>query len=176
MTLPIRKKAMIATERLILKPYASEDVDGLVDLLINPEITRTFMVPDYQSREQMETLAKKLIAFSQTEDTEHLEYGIYLDGKIIGFVNDCGIVNDENEIGYVIHPDHQGHGYATEAVLAIIHELQEMGFHKVACGYFVENSVSRRVMEKCGMHQTSFTSEEMYRGELHRCHYCELCL
>ena len=51
------------------------------------------------------------------------------------FINDCGIKGEEIEIGYVIHPDHQGHGYATEAVRAIICELREMGFRKVIAGY-----------------------------------------
>ena len=75
MAFPIQKKALIETQRLTIKPYALEDVDGLVDLLTNPEITKTFMVPKFESLEQMEDLAKKLIVFSQKEDTRHLEYG-----------------------------------------------------------------------------------------------------
>ncbi len=176
MAVQIKKKALIETERLTIKPYALEDVDGLVDLLINPEITKTFMVPKFESLEQVEKLAKKLIVFSQEDDTKHFEYGIYLDGKLIGFVNDCGIEDDEIEIGYVIHPDYQGHGYATEAVRAIICELREMGFHKVSAGFFVENTASYCVMEKCGMHLTDVSDEEEYRGEHHICHYCEISL
>lgn len=57
MAIPIRKKAMIKTERLIIKPYASEDVDGLVELLINPEIVKTFMVPNFDSLEQVKKFA-----------------------------------------------------------------------------------------------------------------------
>ena len=38
----IKKKALIEAERLIIKPYSSENVDGLVNLLMNPEITKTF--------------------------------------------------------------------------------------------------------------------------------------
>ena len=176
MALPIKKKTLIKTERLTIKPYALEDMNGLVDLLINPEITKTFMVPKFESLEQMENLAKKLIFFSQEEDTNHLEYGIYLDGKIIGFVNDCGIEDEEIEIGYVIHPNYQGHGYATEAVRAIICELRVMGFHKVTAGFFAENTASRRVMEKCGMEKTDVIDEEEYRGEFHICRYCEISL
>ena len=135
MALPIKKKALIKTERLIIKPFSAADVDGLVNLLLNPEITKTFMVPKFESVEQMKNLAEKLIDFSREEDTTHLEYGICLNGKIIGFINDCGIKDEEIEIGYVIHPDNQGHGYATEAVRAIICELREMGFRKVIAGY-----------------------------------------
>lgn len=176
MALPIKKKARIETERLIIKPLALEDVDGLVELLINPEIVKTFMVPNFDSPEQAKTLAKKLIAFSKIEDTSHLEYGIYFEGRLIGFVNDCGMKDDEIEIGYVIHPDYQGRGYATQTVRAILSELREMGFHRVTAGYFAGNAASRRVMEKCGMWQTDVVVEEEYRGQHHMCYYCEIRL
>lgn len=175
MALPIKKKAQIKTERLILKPYSEQDIDTFIDLLTNPEITSTFMVPELESRSRAEELVRKLIVFSQPDDTKHLEYGIYLNGKMIGFVNDCENEDDEIEIGYVIHPQYQGRGYATEAVHAVIAELREMGFRKVTAGYFSENTASLRVMEKCGMQKTTITDEEDYRGKRHICKYCEIC-
>ena len=81
--------------------------------------------------------------------------------------------NDTIEIGYVIHLDYQGKGYATEAVHAMIEELLKMGFRKVKAGYFEENVASRRVMEKCGMKQLSYTDEIEYRGIVHKCFYYE---
>ena len=176
MARPIKKKARIETERLILKPYAPEDADGLAALLMNPEVTKTFMAPEFTSFGQAKDLAEKLIAFSREEDTAHLEYGIYLDGRLVGFVNDCGIEDEDIEIGYVVHPDYQGRGYATEAVKAVIGELREMGFRKVMAGFFEENEASRRVMEKCGMRQTGVTDEKTYRGRRHVCRYCEIDL
>ncbi len=79
----------------------------------------------------------------KVEDTAHLEYGVYLDNRMIGFVNDCGTEGDAIEIGYVIHTQCQGYGYATEAVKAVLKELQEMGFQKVKAGFFEENTASR---------------------------------
>ncbi|MDO4372459.1 MAG: GNAT family N-acetyltransferase [Clostridia bacterium] len=175
MALPIREKTQIKTERLILKPYSEQDMDALIDLLTDPEITSTFMVPEMGSRSCAEELVKKLIGFSQPDDTKHLEYGIYLGEKMIGFVNDCGVEEDEIEIGYVIHPQYQGHGYATETVHTVLAELCEMGFRKVTAGYFAENTASLRVMEKCGMQRTTITEEEDYRGKRHLCRYCEIC-
>lgn len=63
--------------------------------------------------------------------------------------------------------------YATEAVHAMIEELLKMRFCKVKAGYFEENEASRRVMEKCGMKQLSYTDEIEYRGIVHKCFYYE---
>lgn len=173
---PIFKKTLIRTERLTLMPYRACDRERLVEMLLDPGITETFMVPDYPEREQYGELADKLIAFSSPEDTVHLEYGVYLNGYMIGFVNDCGHDEETLEIGYVIDPAYKGHGYATEAVRAVIGEIRSMGFKRVIAGFFEGNTGSRRVMEKCGMHLNGNTDEEEYRGKVLRCYECEMDL
>lgn len=60
------------------------------------------MVPDFETAEHTVALANKLISFSQVNDTQHPEYGIYPGGKLIGSINDCGIEENELEIGYVL--------------------------------------------------------------------------
>ena len=92
---------------------------------------REYWLMNFETRDKEVELAKKLVGFSQIDDTNHLEYGIYLAGKLIGFINDCGFENNEIEIGYVVHPDYQGQGYATESVKAVIEDIRDMGFKKV---------------------------------------------
>lgn len=170
----IIKKKLIKTERLELKPCTEADLDELVGLLTNAEITKTFMVPSYESIEQYKDLARKLIEFSRVDNLTHLESGIFLDGKLIGFINDCGFDDEELEIGYVISPEYKGQGYATEAVGAMLAELKVMGFRRVTAGFFEGNEGSKRVMEKCGMHLTDDIEYEEYRSETHKCYYCEI--
>ena len=143
-----------------------------MELLTLPEVTATFMVPDFREESELRALVEKLIAFSQVGDTAHLEVGVYLNGRMIGFINDCGIGEDDIELGYVIHPAQQGHGYAAEAVRAVIGELFGMGFTRITAGYFEENAASRRVMIKCGMRPIERTDVEEYRGRRHLCRYC----
>lgn len=170
----ILKKERIVTDRLTLHPYREEDRERLVQMMQNPEITATFMVPDYTEESQFYALADKLIGFSQIEDTTHLEYGVFFDGYMIGLVNDCGYDDDAIEVGYVIDPAYKGRGFATEAVSAVINELREMGFKKVIAGYFEGNIGSLKVMEKCGMRPNGHTDEEEYRGKIYKCFECEM--
>ena len=174
MSRQILKKEHIITDRLTLGPYRKEDRERLTEMMRNPEITSTFMVPDYSEEVQFYTLADKLIEFSQINDTAHLEYGIYLDDYMIGFVNDCGYDDETIELGYVIDPAFKGRGFATEAVNAVINELHEMGFKKVVASFFEGNIGSRTVMEKCGMHLNGNSDYEEYRGKKYKCYECEM--
>ena len=174
MNLPIQKRALIQTERLTIRPYSKQDVVSLAELLENQSIAETFMVPEFETRAQALALAERLVSFSQISDTTHLEYGIYRMQTLIGFVNDCGVEGDAIEIGYVIHPQYQGQGYATEAVRAVIAELRTMGFRTVRAGFFAENTASRRVLEKCGMTASGLAEPEEYRGKLHTCIYYQV--
>ena len=176
MSRPIIKKEQIFTDRLTLRPFRKEDGARLVEMMRNPEITATFMVPDYPEEAQFHALADKLIDFSQAEDTAHLEYGICRDGYLIGFINDCGHNDDAIEVGYVIDPAYKGQGYATEALKTVICELREMGFKKVLAGFFEGNIGSFKVMQKCGMRLNGRTNEEEYRGRTLKCYECEMML
>ena len=93
---------------------------------------------------------------------------------MIGFLSDVEIKDGTVELGYVIHPDYQNRGYATEALTASIHELFRQGYSKIRTGYFEENPASRRVMEKSGMHPVSRVDTIEYRGEIHKCLYYEI--
>ena len=176
MSRPIIKKERISTERLTLRPFRKEDSARLVEMMQDPEITLTFMVPDYPEEAQFYALADKLIALSQPEDTAHLEYGICRDGEIIGFINDCGHNDEAIEVGYVIDPAYKGQGYATEALKAVIQELREMGFKRVLAGFFEGNIGSYKVMQKCGLRLNGRTNEEEYRGKTMKCYECEMLL
>ena len=164
-----QKRERLTTQRLVLKPFEESDKPQMLKLLYDAEVSKTFMIPELENVEQAEKLFGKLAEFSR--DEEHFEYGIYLDGLCIGFVNDCGIEDTEIEIGYVILPAYQGKGYASEAVSACISELFDMGYARVTAGHFVENPASRRVMEKCGMHPIDFEEDIPYRGAVHHCLY-----
>jgi RimJ/RimL family protein N-acetyltransferase len=71
----------------------------------------------------------------------------------------------EAEIGWVIAPDHQGQGLATEAARAALDIcFTHLHVRRVTAGCFVENSASWRIMEKIGMRR----EHHSHRDGLHR--------
>jgi ribosomal-protein-alanine N-acetyltransferase len=58
------------------------------------------------------------------------------------------------ELGYGIHPEHRGVGYATEAAAALVRwGLARDGVLRVAARCADTNAASIRVLEKAGMHR-----------------------
>lgn len=160
---------MLKTERLVIKPFEPEDRDDAIELLTSSEIGKTYMLPEFQEKSEAEPLFQKLCKLSHSE--EHYQRGIYLENKLIGFLNDVEINGGKIEMGYVIHPDHWGKGLGTEAFSAVIEDLFRRGFSQVVAGAFSENTASRRVMEKCGMHRLEQEEDLEYRGKTFRCVY-----
>jgi RimJ/RimL family protein N-acetyltransferase len=70
------------------------------------------------------------------------------------------------ELGWVLHPDHVGHGYATEAVRELIRLcFEDLGLRRLTANCFAANDASWRLMERVGMRRELYTVRE----SLHRC-------
>ncbi len=72
-----------------------------------------------------------------------------------GIVGDVAVWLDADQqlalVGYTLAPEHQGHGYATEAVRAVVDWLFRIGrVHRIAATIDPRNLASARVLERCG--------------------------
>ncbi len=163
------KSFTLKTERLELHAFTEQDLEAALSIFYNEEVKKTYMLPDFPSRENAVALFERLTRLS--ENPSRFVYGIYLDNNLIGFLNDVEIADATIEVGYVIHPSYQNKGYMTEALKACIEELFRIGYETVKAGYFEENPASGRVMEKSGMKKIEYTDTIEYRGKVHKCLY-----
>ena len=163
------KPTTIKAERLTLTSISECSINDMCDIFENKEVALTYMLPVFECKYDMEKLARRLIELSK--DSARFVYGVYLDKKLIGFVNDVEIANSAIELGYVINPKFKNNGYATEALMASIKTLLDMGYNEVKTGAFIENLASFRVMEKAGMSKSDYTDQISYNGKMHTCAY-----
>lgn len=160
---------MITTKRLVIKPYSDEDQEDMISLLMNEEVKLTYMIPDFNNRDEAVSMFKKIKERSYSD--KHYEFGIYKDNQLIGWVNDVDRDLDRIEVGYVIHPNHHNNGYATEVLKAIIEDIFLKGFNEIAAGAFESNKSSIRVMEKCGMKRIDREEDIIYQNKSQHCVY-----
>ncbi len=157
------------TKRLEVKPVSEADRAAVLDLLTDDVVKQTYMVPDFQSREEAAMLFERLKDLSMQED--RCVAGIYLNQAFIGVLNETDVSGSSIELGYAILPQFHNHGYGTEVLTDAIAYLFEHGFDEVVAGAFQENEASIRVMLKSGMTRLEHQDEIEYRGTLHRCVY-----
>lgn len=75
------------------------------------------------------------------------------DGAVVGEIG-CSVEDssDTGYVGYTVVRPCWGHGYATEALRALLaHVLAEPAIRRVVAETMVGHTASRRVMEKAGM-------------------------
>lgn len=154
---------------IFLGPIGEAHRESVLDILTSAAVAETYMLPMYASREEAAPLFGRLADLSREEN--RFVRGIFLGNKLVGFLNDVEIEHGSIELGYAIHPDFWGRGYATGALRLAIGDLFKKGYREVVCGAFAENTASLRCMEKAGMVPLAKTDEIEYRGKLHRCVY-----
>jgi len=66
-----------------------------------------------------------------------------------------------------MHPDHRGHGYATEAAAAMLGlGFEGLGLHRIVGRLDARNDASARVLERLGMRREAhFVENEFVKGE-----------
>jgi RimJ/RimL family protein N-acetyltransferase len=159
----------IQTKRLELKSMGEKDLPALVELLTDEIVGKTYMVPEFESKAQAQALAERIAAMSREEN--RYVAGIFLDGRLIGMLNETERQEDTIEVGYAIDSRYHGRGYGTEALTGAIGFFHARGFREVVAGAFEGNAASLRIMEKSGMRRMEKTDTVTYRGTEHRCIY-----
>jgi RimJ/RimL family protein N-acetyltransferase len=146
----------LETDRLLLRPFAPSDHDAMLAIFSRKEVVEYLYEGPHDEEEVRRRLDQK-IAWRQIDgpgDVLRLAVLLKANGRVIGDVVLTWIDNEhrQGEIGYVLHPDHKGKGYATEAVSVLLRVAFEvLELHRVFGRTEVRNVGSVRVMEKLGM-------------------------
>jgi RimJ/RimL family protein N-acetyltransferase len=74
--------------------------------------------------------------------------------------------HNQAEIGFVLHPDHQGHGYAVESMRELLRiGFEDAGLHRIVGRCDAENVASAALMKRLGMRQEAhFRENELIKG------------
>ena len=152
-----------------LRKIQDSDKENMLDILTSDRVNQTYMLPDFEKREDAIPLFERLKNMSQ--DKKVYVRAIDLDGALIGFINQVEITEESMELGYVVHPEYHGKGYMTKALPIAIAQVHEAGYREVITGAFSQNTASLRVMEKCAMEKMEKSDQIEYRGKTHTCLY-----
>jgi RimJ/RimL family protein N-acetyltransferase len=134
-------------------------------------VTRWLPWPSRTPEQTRESLAMKIKATGIVADGDTFTPAIEVkaSGELAGDVMIHAVSHEHRsgEIGYLLHPDHQGKGYMTEACRPML----ELGFtcfgmRRIVGRLEPRNAASARVLERLGMRKEAHLVEnEWLRGE-----------
>lgn len=76
----------IKTKRLEIMPFRTKDFPDLGKLLTDSRIKEFYMIPDFETVTALNGLIQKIVQNSRSD--LQFERGIFLDDRLIGFVNE----------------------------------------------------------------------------------------
>jgi RimJ/RimL family protein N-acetyltransferase len=161
----------LETDRLLLRPFAPSDHEAMLAIFSRPDVVELLYHGPLDEDEVRERLSVKTTQRSIEGPGDILRLAVLLkaNGRVIGDVLLNWMENEhrQGEIGFVLHPDHQGKGYTTEAAGVLLQVAFEvLGLHRVSGRTEIRNLASTRVMEKLGMRREAhFVENEFVKDE-----------
>lgn len=149
----------IVTDRLRLRRARPTDLDDLHAVLSHPLAMRFWSTPPHADREQTRAWLAGMIA-SPPELSD--DFVVELEGRVVGKAGFYRLP----DIGYILHPDVWGRGYATEALTAVVaHVFATRGVERLTADVDPRNAASLRLLDKLGFVETARASRTWLIGD-----------
>jgi RimJ/RimL family protein N-acetyltransferase len=159
------------TERLVVRPYTRDDVKFVFDMYSRWEVQRFIGATPRVLESTHEALAaiERWRAISQSDALSGAwALTLRTSGEPVGTVMLKQLplsapsrplpLSDDYEIGWHLHPDHWGRGYATEAGAGVMRHAFDAGLPEVLAVVYPDNEPSKQVARRLGMEYAGRTA------------------
>jgi len=157
----------LATERLVLRPFEPGDLMAVFDLYQRKEVCRYLFWGPLDLDGARDHLDGRMgrTRIGSDGDAIRLAGVDRSTGRMIGefMLRVTSIEHRQGEVGWMIHPDVQGRGLATEAAAELLRAAFEtLGLHRIVADADPRNAASLRIMEKLGMRREADYIEQFF--------------
>lgn len=163
------------TDRLVLRPLRLGDVDAILAFRSLPEVV-VHLSHDVLTRDEVEARIRERMARGLPGATQPL-LGLAVEegrtGRVVGDVmlrlepshSIARTPTDEWEgtIGYALHPDVHGRGFAAEAAAELLSiGFRDLGLRRITADAYADNIASNRVLRRIGMrHEATIRAKSL---------------
>jgi len=161
----------VETKRLIIRRMSDSDLGNFLAYQTLPEVMRYQPYESATPDSAAIFLAKQASAPDPGEEGGYLAFVVHhkQDEKMIGEVSIEVFPRAQSRggIGWSLHPDYHGQGYAHEAAQVLLtYGFSFLGLHRLTTYCDVRNVASYRLMERIGMRREGHSLRSMLlRGE-----------
>ncbi|MFC9976611.1 GNAT family N-acetyltransferase [Spirillospora sp. NPDC127200] len=147
---------LIEGQRVTLREFASDDVDGVLAVYGDPTVTEHLSF-EPRSRQQVTATLEAVMAAARVEPrTEYSLAAAGPDGAVVGFarlaVDAQHPGQSSAQLGFAMRADRWGQGLGTEMVELLLRlGFAELGLYRLWGARSPDNAASARLMTKLGM-------------------------
>ena len=143
----------LESKRLVLRRMDKIDVKEIFAMRSDPEIMK--YIPRPLAKNEEEALEHLALIDSGLEKNEAINWAITIKGssKLVGIIGFYRTKHEDyrSEIGYILLPEVNGKGIASEAVEIVVEfGFNEMNLHSIEAVIDPENIASEKVLQKNG--------------------------
>ncbi|HYH34364.1 MAG TPA: GNAT family N-acetyltransferase [Nocardioides sp.] len=160
---PARPDLPIRTERLLLRRHRPEDIDDIHAYYGRGDVA-TYLLHDPWPRAEFDDRMRE---WDQAAESDVFGFVLEYDGRVVGDMVLMFRGLSQAELGWVVHPDYAGRGFATEAARVLLDlGFGHYGFHRIYADLDARNTASARLCERLGMRRESHRLQDFWsRGE-----------
>lgn len=172
MDLPAFPAVPIRTERLVLRHFKPADLEPLLRIQSDPTAVRYVPYPPRDRAAVATVLERKVANTALRQEGDLIEFAVTLgnDGTVIGDVLLAlrSVEHETFEVGYIFAPAAGGHGYATEAVHALLGlAFGSLRARRVIARVDSRNAASSALLTRLGFRlEAHLVENEWLKGEL----------
>lgn len=147
-----------------LREFEPDDVDAVAAIIGDDRVTR-FLSFDSRTREQAAEMVKGTIERAKADPRTEFYLAVTSRhaGTVVGFARLELTGHRAAKLGYAVAYEHQGKGYATDAVAMLVgFGFDTLGLHRVTAAIGPDNAASHAVTQHLG-----FTREGLLRDHVH---------
>jgi RimJ/RimL family protein N-acetyltransferase len=148
--------APLETERLRIRLMTMDDLDDVAAYQAREDVARFLTRGPLTRAETAEKVAMYAGATRLAEEGDWIEPAVEVDGRVVGhlYLKLASVEHAGAEIGWTLHPDFQGKGFATEGASALLDlAFSVLGLHRVRAELDPRNDGSIGVCRRLGMRE-----------------------
>ena len=164
------------TERMVIRPFTDHDVGFVFDMYSRWEVQRFLGATPrvLQTTDEALGVIERWRTVSQADALSGIWAATLRESsELVGTIMLKQLplsappqpLSGDYEIGWHLHPDHWGHGFATEAGVGLMRRAFDAGLPEVLAVIYPENEKSKQVARRIGMKYARRTSR-YYNVEL----------
>jgi len=158
------------TERMSLRPYRRSDYVEFADLHGREQVAR-YLPWKVRNADESQTALERHMDMRLESDCDGITLaGIDKDtgrlaGEFVLFLR--SVEHRGGELGYILHPEFQGRGLATEGARAVLKfGFEVTGLHRIIARIDARNSTSAAVLDRLGLRKEAYlVKNEHFKGE-----------